>query len=219
MSDTDKTETTDTEATTGSVVNLSKSSTESAPAQTGSDTLKPVPAKGIHRLTYLVGAAAAVLGVLAIAFGVSWQNASGDLNALRTAESDREQAAAVARDYTLRSLTYDYKNLPAFFEGVQRGTNDALTQRYTEVKPTLEKIMTEAQVVATGNVLGTSVESSGDDQYVVTVFATQRTQNIQQTDPGTVPNLLVVTVAKNGGDWQVVDYGPKDTTVKDGTAK
>lgn len=218
MSDTDKT-VTDADKTPEATVNLVKEATVPAPDDAAPATLNPVPAKGIRRLQVLVGVAAAVLGVLAVAFGVCWQNASGDLNALKADNADREQAAAVARDYTLRSLTYDYKNLPAFFEGVQRGTADSLTKRYTEVKPTLEKIMSEAQVVATGNVLGTSVESTGNDQYVVTVFATQRTQNIQQQDPGTVPNLLVVTVAKNGGDWQVVDYGPKDTTVKDGTAK
>lgn len=178
-----------------------------------------LPANGIRRLQYLIGVAAAVLGVLAITLGVAWQNSASDLTALRASNADRDQAAAVARDYTVRSLTYDYKNLPAFFDGVQRGTSVELTKRYTEVHDTLAKIMTEAQVVATGNVLGTSVEATGNDQFVVTVFATQRTQNIQQQDPGTVPNLLQVTVAKNGGDWQVVDYGPKDAAVKDGTAK
>ncbi|MFC9995027.1 hypothetical protein [Nocardia sp. NPDC127526] len=167
----------------------------------------------------LAAAAAAILAVVSVVLGILWHGASGDLEALKSAQADRDRAAEVARDYTLRSLTYDYQNLPAFFDGVQRGTSDALANRYNEVHDTLAKIMTEAQVVATGEVVGTSVESQGNDQYAVTVYATQRTQNIQQQEPATVPNLLVVTVAKSGGDWVVVDYGPKDAATKDGAAK
>ncbi|WP_069165182.1 hypothetical protein [Nocardia altamirensis] len=160
-------------------------------------------------LEYVFGGIAVLLTVLAIALGLSWQSSSDDLAALRQQNADRDKAAEVARDYTLRSLTYDHKNLPAFFDGVQRDASDALRKRYDEVHDTLAKIMTEAQVVATGQVLGTAVEAQGNDQYSVTVFATQKTQNIQQPNPATVPNILVVTVAKHGGGWQVADYGPK----------
>ncbi|MFI6166907.1 hypothetical protein ACIBCN_08965 [Nocardia sp. NPDC051052] len=170
--------------------------------------------KGVRRngISYLLGGLAVLLTVLSIALGLSWQSTSDDLSALRQQNADRDKAAEIAKDYTLRSLTYDHKNLPAFFDGVQRGTSDALRKRYDEVHDTLAKIMTEAQVVATGQVLGTAVDAQGNDQYSVTVFATQKTQNIQQPTPATVPNLLVVTVAKNGGNWQVVDYGPKGDT-------
>ncbi|MFD6163415.1 hypothetical protein ACFWF7_33680 [Nocardia sp. NPDC060256] len=158
---------------------------------------------------YVLGGLTVLLTVLSIALGLSWQSTSDDLSTLRQQNTDRDKAAEIAKDYTLRSLTYDYKSLPAFFDGVQRGTSDALRKRYDEVHETLAKIMTEAQVVATGQVLGTTVDAQGNDQYSVTVLATQKTQNIQQPTPATVPNLLVVTVAKNGGNWQVVDYGPK----------
>ncbi|MFI6047576.1 hypothetical protein ACIA8C_38580 [Nocardia sp. NPDC051321] len=170
--------------------------------------------KGLRRngTSYLLGGLTVLLTVLGIALGLSWQSTSDDLSALRQQNADRDKAAEIAKDYTLRSLTYDHKNLPAFFDGVQRGTSDALRKRYDEVHDTLAKIMTEAQVVATGQVLGTAVDAQGNDQYSVTVFATQKTQNIQQPTPATVPNLLVVTVAKNGGNWQVVDYGPKGDT-------
>lgn len=160
-------------------------------------------------INYVLGGLTVLLTVLSIALGLSWQSTSDDLSALRGHNADRDKAAEIAKDYTLRSLTYDYRNLPGFFDGVQRGTSDALRKRYDEVHDTLAKIMNEAQVVATGQVLGTTVDAQGNDQFSVTVFATQKTQNIQQPTPATVPNLLVVTVAKNGGDWQVVDYGPK----------
>ncbi|MFC9437409.1 hypothetical protein [Nocardia sp. NPDC057030] len=162
-----------------------------------------------NSVSYVLGGLTVLLTVLSIALGLSWQSTSDDLGALRQQNTDRDRAAEIAKDYTLRSLTYDYKNLPGFFDGVRRGTSDALRKRYDEVHDTLAKIMNEAQVVATGQVLGTAVDAQGNDQFSVTVFATQKTQNIQQPTPATVPNLLVVTVAKNNGDWQVVDYGPK----------
>ncbi|WP_327140154.1 hypothetical protein [Nocardia sp. NBC_01327] len=181
---------------------------------------KPLRLRGLRTRAYPIAvAAAALFAVVAVVMGVFWHNSTGDLDALRTSDSDRARAAEVASDYTVRSLNYDYKNLPAFFDGVQRGTSDALRNKYTQVHDTLSKIMTGAQVVATGKVVGSSVEAKGNDQYAVTVYATQRTQNIQQTDPATVPNLLLVTVAKSGGDWVVVDYGPKDGDAKDGGAK
>ncbi|GAA5077574.1 hypothetical protein [Nocardia iowensis] len=169
------------------------------------------PPKVLQRssIGYILGGLTVLLTVLSVALGLSWQSTSDDLDALRQQNADRDKAAEVAKDYTLRSLTYDHKNLPAFFDGVQRDTSDALRKRYDEVHDTLAKIMTEAQVVATGQVLGTAVDPQGNGQYSVTVFATQKTQNVQQPTPATVPNLLVVTVAKNGGSWQVVDYGPK----------
>ncbi|MFG1795101.1 hypothetical protein [Nocardia sp. NPDC049149] len=167
------------------------------------------PGVGRSGLEYVFGGIAVLLTVLAIALGLSWQSSSDDLAALRQQNADRDKAAEVAKDYTTRSLTYDHKNLPAFFDGVQRDASDALRKRYDEVHDTLAKIMTEAQVVATGQVLGTTVEAQGNDQYSVTVFATQKTQNIQQPNPATVPNILVVTVAKHGDGWQVADYGPK----------
>ncbi|MFE3257832.1 hypothetical protein ACFXPS_01115 [Nocardia sp. NPDC059091] len=179
-----------------------------------------VPAKSFGERAYpAVTVAAAVLAVVAVVLGVLWHNSSGDYRALRNGQADRDRAAQVAKDYTLRSLTYDYRNLPAFFDGVERGTSDALRDRYTQVHDTLAKIMTDAQVVATGDVVGSSVEGKGNDQYTVTVYATQKTQNVQQTDPATVPNLLVLTVAKSGGDWLVTDYGPKDLGQKGGAAK
>ncbi|MFD0364251.1 hypothetical protein ACFQZZ_22635 [Nocardia sp. GCM10030253] len=163
---------------------------------------------GSTRESVLAGVAILMV-VLAAALGMQWQSSADDLDALRQQNADRDQAAQVATDYTIRSLTYDYRNLSGFFDGVQNGASEALSNRYEEVRDTLANIMTGAQVVATGEVIGTAVEPKGNDQYSVTVFATQRTQNVQQPQPATVPNLLLVTVSKNAGTWQVVDYGPK----------
>ncbi|WP_280386922.1 hypothetical protein [Nocardia wallacei] len=162
-----------------------------------------------RRVVYLLAAVVVVLIAASSVLAYQWHSSAGDLAALRQQNADREHAARLAEDYTLRSLTYDYNNLPGFFDGVQRDTSEALRKRYTDVHDTLAKIMTEAQVVATGQVVATAAEPTGNDQYTVTVFATQRTQNIQQPEPATTPNLLSVTVAKSGSGWQVTDYGPK----------
>ncbi|WP_147288815.1 hypothetical protein [Nocardia mexicana] len=162
-----------------------------------------------RRVTYLLVALVIVLIATAGVLAYQWRSSASDLSTLRQQNADRAHAAELAKDYTLRSLTYDYNNLPAFFDGVQRDTSEALRKRYADVHDTLAKIMTEAHVVATGQVVATAVEPTGNNQYTVTVFATQRTQNIQQPEPATTPNLLSVTVAGTGNSWQVTDYGPK----------
>ncbi|WP_330181356.1 hypothetical protein OHB26_34055 [Nocardia sp. NBC_01503] len=201
-----------------STVVLEKSEPKTAPVS--DEPAEPSRFKGIRdRLQVIALSAAAVLAAVALVLGVCWHNASGDLNALRTGNSDRDRAAEVATDYAMRSLTYDYKNLPAFFDGVQRGTSTALRDKFTQTHDALTKIMTGAQVVATGQVVGTSVQAQGNDQYAVTVYAIQRTRNLQQPEPAAKPNLLVVTVAKREGVWLVVDYGPKEGMSTDGVAK
>lgn len=152
-----------------------------------------------------------VVLLVAIASFLSWRwyTTADELDALRTQNAQRDKAAAVAEDYTARSLTYDYKNLDAFFAGVRDGASDGLKDRYGKVHDTLTKIMTEAQVVATGEVVATAVESVSGDRYEVTVFASQKTQNVQQPDPASVPNLLSVTVERHGDKWVVAAYGPR----------
>ncbi|MEC3918732.1 hypothetical protein [Nocardia sp. CDC160] len=217
MSETETVETT-TETTEQQAETVVLAKSEETPAPIVDS--KPVSTKSFGERAYPFLAAATVLfAVAAVVLGVLWHGSARDYDALKSSQADRDRAAQVAKDYTLRSLTYDYRNLPAFFDGVQRGTSDALKDRYTQVHDTLAKIMTDAQVVATGDVVGTSVEAKGNDQYTVTVYATQKTQNVQQQDPATVPNLLVLTVAKNGGEWLVTDYGPKDIGAKSGAAK
>ncbi len=171
-----------------------------------SDNAKPADR---NVLVYALGALAVVVAVVAALLAWQWRSAANDLDELHAQNADRDKAAEVAKDYAVRSLTYDYRNLNGFFDGVRNGASETLQNRYNEVRDTLTKIMTESQVVATGDVVATAVAPPANGKYAVTVFATQKTQNVQQPDPGSVPNLLVVTVAKDGDNWQVVDYGPK----------
>ncbi|WP_194815235.1 hypothetical protein [Nocardia sp. XZ_19_385] len=161
------------------------------------------------RRSSILVAVAAILAVVAVFCGAQWRSAANETADLRAAAADEQRATEIARDYVKRSLTYDYRNLDAFFGAVTDGTGDTLRERYKQVRETLGKIMTESQVVASGNAVSAAVDSVTGDQYRVTVFAIQRTQNVQQKDPASVPNLLTVTVAKNGGAWQVTDYGPQ----------
>ncbi|MFD6464076.1 hypothetical protein [Streptomyces roseolus] len=161
------------------------------------------------RRTSILVAVAALLAVVATVCGVQWRSTAAETADLRTSAADQQRATEIARDYVKRSLTYDYRNLDAFFNAVSDGAGDTLRERYKQVRDTLGKIMADSQVVASGSAVSAALDSVTGDQYRVTVFAIQRTQNVQQKDPAAVPNLLSVTVAKNGGAWQVADYGPQ----------
>ncbi|MBA4859193.1 hypothetical protein [Nocardia farcinica] len=165
--------------------------------------------QGRRRPATTLALVAAVATAVALTAAWFWHSTAIDLDALRQQNADSARAAELARDYTLRSLTYDHRDVEAFFDAVRRDASDQLAQRYNEIHDTLSSIMTEAQVVATGEVVATAVEPAGNNQYTVTVFAKQRTQNIQNPEPVTAPNLLSVTVAKQGDTWKVADYGPR----------
>lgn len=147
-----------------------------------------------------------VLTAIAGFFGWRWHTTERDLVVLQQSTIDRDHAAAVAADYAKRSLTYDFRNLDGFFDSVRHGTTDNLSHRYDTVHDTLTKIMTEAQVVAHGDVLGTAVDAVEGDNYTVTVFATQQTQNVQHPEPVSAATLLTVNIQHNGGNWLVADY-------------
>ncbi|MGA9871982.1 MAG: hypothetical protein WBQ44_12670 [Rhodococcus sp. (in: high G+C Gram-positive bacteria)] len=157
----------------------------------------------------LLGGFAVAGVVLAVVFGFLWRSSAVDLAASQADERDRQIALNTASDYAARSLTYDYRNLDDFFAGVDEGASQALQDRYDGVQDALTTIMTESQVVATGEVLSAAVDSESGGEYKVTVFAQQTTQNIQQPDAGAVANLLAVTVTDQDGQWVVSDYGPK----------
>ncbi|OZC97331.1 hypothetical protein CH275_24585 [Rhodococcus sp. 06-235-1A] len=169
-------------------------------------------ARASGRPIYLVAAVAvAVIAVvLAAVFGYLWHSAAGDLDAVRQQETDRQIALNTAKDYTTRSLTYDYNDLDAFFVSVKDGAAQPLQDRYDGVKDALTAIMTESQVVASGEALSAAIDSETDGVYKISVYAQQQTRNVQSPDGGSVDNILAVTVSDHDGRWIVDDYGPKN---------
>ncbi|MCX6468708.1 MAG: hypothetical protein NTW76_05255 [Corynebacteriales bacterium] len=149
-----------------------------------------------------------VLAILVGVFAYLYVDADDAKSATDAEASQRAQAAAAAADYTTKSLTYSYQNTDAFFDAVKTNAGEALVKRYDEVRPTLTQIMQQAQVQATGRVLATSVTGKTDGNYTVMVFANQKTQNVQNTQPSELPTLLKVVVTKDGKSWQILDYGP-----------
>ena len=66
---------------------------------------------------------------------------------------------------------------------------------------------------ASGRVLATSVTGDTGDtdgKYTVMVFASQKTQNVQNPQPSELPTLLKVIVEKTAQGWQIQDYGPAE---------
>ncbi|MGW0003121.1 hypothetical protein [Nocardia grenadensis] len=155
------------------------------------------------------GLAAAAFVVLTVLLGWRWYSTEHELDDLRGRITDRDRVAAVAAGYAHRSLTYDFRSLDAFFAGVRHGTTAAFSHRYDTVGDTLAKIMTEAEVVAQGEVVGTAVEAVDPDNYLVTVFATQQTRNVRHPEPVGVPTLVTVSVQRVGEEWLVADYRPR----------
>ncbi|MFW0789231.1 hypothetical protein [Gordonia sp. CPCC 205333] len=158
-----------------------------------------------------LGLGVAVIAVLALVIGcaIAWRSAASARDDLRAGQADVAAVSELARTYTQRSLTYDYRKLDDFFTAVTTDVTPALRTKYGQVRDTLSEIMTKSQVIATGEILGTSVTASKPDRYDLLVFATQKTQNIQQAEPGEAPNLLKLTVVRREGKWLVDDYASR----------
>lgn len=147
-----------------------------------------------------------VVTAAAVVFGVKWHAAQSELDDVHAAQSRTAAATALAKDYTLRSLTYDYRNMNAFFDGVAKDATDSLKEEYRKARPDLQSLMSTAQVVASGNVVATSVLSSTDDRFEVAVTALQKTKNLQQPEEQIVPNILKVVIVRHGDGWLVDKY-------------
>ncbi|CCQ18181.1 putative uncharacterized protein [Rhodococcus sp. AW25M09] len=175
------------------------------------------PSPGGHRWSALprsravvVSAVIVVLAVLAGVFAYLYLEADEAKSVLENDAAQRAAAAKAASDYTTRSLTYSYQNTDAFFAAVKEDAGEALVKRYDEVRPTLTQIIQQAQVQASGRVLATSVTGDADGEYTVMVFASQKTQNVQNPQPSELPTLLKVVVAKTAQGWQIQDYSPAE---------
>lgn len=178
------------------------------------------PSPGGHRWSALprsravvVSAVIVVLAVLAGVFAYLYLEADEAKSVLENDAAQRAAAAKAASDYTTRSLTYSYQNTDAFFAAVKEDAGEALVKRYDEVRPTLTQIIQQAQVQASGRVLATSVTGEtgdADGEYTVMVFASQKTQNVQNPQPSELPTLLKVVVTKTAQGWQIQDYSPAE---------
>ncbi|WP_175284076.1 hypothetical protein [Gordonia neofelifaecis] len=162
------------------------------------------------RAAVVVSAVIVVLAVLVGVFAYLYLEADDAKSVLENDAAQRAAAAEAASDYTTKSLTYSYQNTDAFFAAVKENAGEALVKRYDEVRPTLTQIMQQAQVQASGRVLATSVTGDTDGEYTVMVFASQKTQNVQNPQPSELPTLLKVVVSKTAGGWQIQNYGPAE---------
>ncbi|CCK65792.1 hypothetical protein [Mycobacterium canetti] len=153
-------------------------------------------------------ALAAVIGGGVFGF-VKYSSVVDELAALRQAESDRDAAVRLAKEYALKSLTYSFEDPNAFFRSVEDGVSQTLKDKYVNATDLLTGIMLQAQVSSSGEVLATDAVAQPGQVYQVVVSAAQTTRNLQNPKPRVSLILLQVTVNKVGDGWQVSDIGPK----------
>ena len=164
-----------------------------------------------RRLWVAVILVAVVLGGGVFGF-IKYHQVTVQLAQLRQAQSDREAAAQLAKDYSMKSLTYTFEDPDAFFKTVEDGVSQQLKDKYVSAADVLKTVMLQAQVSSTGEVLAIDPVLQPDGSYQVVVSAHQTTRNLQNPTPKVSIILLQVTVNKVGNAWQVTDIGPKTGT-------
>lgn len=200
MSDTDTAESAEAEVT------------ETADTSDDATTPDPPVESGHRRLRVAAAVIAAVAVAAGAVFGyLKYRGVSDDLTALRQAQSDRDTAAQVARDYATKSLTYSFEDPDAFFRAVEDGVAQPLKDKYVDVTDVLKQLVVDGQLTSSGEVLATDATAVPDGGYQVVVSATQTTRNLQRPTPRVSVILLQITVNKVGGGWQVSDIRRANT--------
>ncbi len=161
------------------------------------------PGRWVSVLAVAAVIAAGVFGFL------KYRSTADELAALRQANSDRDAAAKLAKDYALKSLNYSFQDPDAFFRSVEAGVSQTLKDKYVNATDTLKAVMLQAQVTSTGEVLATDALAQPGQVYQGVVSAAQTTRNMQNPKPRVSLILLQVTINKVGDGWQVSDIGPK----------
>jgi len=164
-------------------------------------------ARKLRRWVPVLAAAAVIVGGV---FGYDqYRSVADELAALRQANSDRDAAAKLAKEYALKSLTYSFEDPDAFFRSVEGGVSQTLKDKYVNATDILKGVMLQAQVTSAGEVLATDAVAQPGQVYQVVVSAAQSTRNMQNPKPRVSLILLQVTLNKVGDGWQVSDIGPK----------
>lgn len=144
------------------------------------------------------------------AFGyLKYHQLTVQLAELRQAQADRDAAGQLAKDYALKSLTYSFEDPDAFFRSVEDGVSQQLKDKYVNAADLLRRVMWEAQVTSSGEVLAVDPVVQPGGVYQVVVSAHQTTRNLQNPSPKVSIILLQVTVNKVGNGLQVSDIGPR----------
>ncbi|MGO9511619.1 MAG: hypothetical protein ACLPXZ_31405 [Mycobacterium sp.] len=161
------------------------------------------PGRWVSVLAVAAVIAAGVFGFL------KYRSTADELAALRQANSDRDAAAKLAKDYALKSLNYSFQDPDAFFRSLEAGVSQTLKDKYVNATDILKAVMLQAQVTSTGEVLATDALAQPGQVYQGVVSAAQTTRNMQNPKPRVSLILLQVTINKVGDGWQVSDIGPK----------
>ncbi|MDP7725636.1 hypothetical protein [Mycobacterium sp. TY814] len=207
----DEDETTETtEATKATEASQDTEATEDTGASQDTGAAESDPPNRLRTRRFWVLALAVIAALAGGWFGFDkYRTVAGELAAVRQADSDRDAAAKLAKDYALKSLTYTFEDPDAFFRSVEDGVSQTLKDKYVNATDLLKGIMTQAQVTSTGEVLATDAVAQPGQVYQVVVSAAQTTRNLQNPKSRVSVILLQVTVNKVGDHWQVSDIGPK----------
>jgi Mce-associated membrane protein len=198
---------TDETAPAESAESVEDAADDARPGRSLTQRLRPQRPQHLWRLVSAVLLAALIAGG---GFGyVKYRELTGQLEQLRQTQADRDAAAQLAKDYALKSLTYTFEDPDAFFRAVEDGVSQQLKDKYVNATDLLKRVMLEAQVTSTGEVLATDPVAQPGGVYQVVVSAHQTTRNLQNPTPKVSIILLQVTVNKVGNALQVADIGPK----------
>ncbi|MGL4306669.1 MAG: hypothetical protein ACRCSF_10990 [Mycobacteriaceae bacterium] len=140
-----------------------------------------------------------------VLLAVKWRSAESELSSRQQADQELAEARDKAAEYAIKTLTYDFNDTESFFKEVESGAGPQLVEKYSDARDLLRGIMIEGSLNSKAKLLLAEAKNTGDNDYSVTVCASQTTTNIQRPTPETTTIVLAVTLTKDDDRWVVSD--------------
>ncbi|MFE9320859.1 hypothetical protein ACIHDR_13520 [Nocardia sp. NPDC052278] len=153
--------------------------------------------------TVLVAAAGALLLTATVAFGTLWAVARGNL---ADRDAEQRQAEQVAIDYAAGASTTDCQDFNAWIGRLEANTTADLAAKFGTTAPKMRDLVTPLRSTSTATPDAAMVMSNKAGVYLVNVYLTVSSTNVQTPGGGMTPVAYKVTVNKSAG-WKITDVG------------
>jgi Mce-associated membrane protein len=209
VSDDDET-TPDIEPTKGVEIDKSAEGDEgSSEAETApdSDTSPETPRRRLGAIPVIP--LALVLGLLAAGGLAGWLFFSQYRPDKQTDYGVEQSAVKAARDGTVALLSYKPDTLKTDFDAAKSRLSGEFRDYYDQFS---KKVITPAAeskgVTTAAQVVGAAATELHRDSAVVLVFVNQATTSKERPDPSMASSSVLVSLAKQHGDWLITKFDP-----------
>lgn len=130
----------------------------------------------------------------------------GQLNDIRSQQSNNAKAEQVAGEYAVRAATLDYKDLTPWAANLKKGVSPQLSKQFDVAVPAMQQILTPVRMSTTATLVSAKTTDVAGDIYRVTAVVEVTTKSLQTPDGASSLAAYVLTLNK-ADNWLITAVG------------